>query len=411
MTGRKIRMTLASVGGALVLVSACEGERFTSDQPGGGAGGADKGGAGGSTVSGGTRAFGGANNGGGEAGGDAGEFGNGGSLAAGRDSGGRPGSVGGESAGGMEGGAGAAGAGDGGRAGAGAGAAGKNSGGKSGGTGGTVSSGGTVASGGKSGGTGGTNSGGKSGGTGGTNSGGKSGGTGGTTGGTLNNSGGKGGTGGTTGGTLNGTGGSIIVAGASAGGASSGCELPAGTVVLLDEPFNTDVFTSGGWVRTDTSVTVSGGLFKIAGDNQYDDYGDISLTAMAPLVVEVRMRNVSGGTEELTPVVEVHFGTDTSGVVSISYNAHAGYGWIFGPPGAYTNSTIEAPESEGVWTTIRAFLRVDGGTLCAKRDDEMSFTLAGASIWQLPKSITRLRLRQNYDDVSEIDRVIIRQPP
>jgi hypothetical protein len=187
--------------------------------------------------------------------------------------------------------------------------------------------------------------------------------------------------------------------------------LPVGATVIVDEPFDSDLFNGSGWMRTDTSVTVSGGAFKIASDGQYDDYGDIGLSAVAPIVVEVRMRNVSGGTEELTPVVEVHFGTDSPGVVSISYNAHAGYGWIFGPPGVNTGSTIGAPASEGVWVTIRAFLRVNGGTLCVKRDDDATFALAGSSSWQLPKAITRLRLRQNYDDVSEVDRATVRQLP
>jgi hypothetical protein len=392
-------LTLVSLAGAVALVGACGGERFTSNDAGGGKGGASNPGSGGAATNGGTRANGGSKSSAGASGNASGGNGEPTDDGSGGDGGGQAGSAG-NGNGGTEAGTGGVATDTGGAL---AGSAGTAAGGKAAGTGGTTGgAGGTLGgSAGKTGGAGGT-LGGSSGGAGG--SAGKTGGAGGT----------LIGLGGTTGGSSGGAGGSgglVVVGGASSGGSSSACELTTGATVLLDEQFSADVFTNTGWARTDTSVTVSGGLFKIASDQQYDDYGDVGLMAMAPIVVEVRMRNVSGGSDEITPVVEVHFGTDSPGVVSITYNKREGYGWVFGPPGVNTGSTIEAPASEGVWTTIRAFLRTTGGTLCAKRDDETGFTLAGSSSWQLPKAITRLRLRQNYDDVSEVDRVTVRQLP
>ncbi len=54
--------------------------------------------------------------------------------------------------------------------------------------------------------------------------------------------------------------------------------------VLLYEPFSTDVFSSGDWVRTDASVYVDtvNGWLHIGGDSDFDDYADYVSVSSLP---------------------------------------------------------------------------------------------------------------------------------
>lgn len=187
------------------------------------------------------------------------------------------------------------------------------------------------------------------------------------------------------------------------GGVSNACNVPAASAVLIDEPFTSDVFTGNVWARSDGSVTVQNGLLSIVANGNWDDYAECSLTnGNLPIVVEARLRNVSGGGSDWLPVVESHY--DTSGNrVAVGFSNASGYGWTIDPSGGPSGSFVDAPTAEGDWITYRIFLRSDGGVLCVKNDTESDFEMVATGSWQIPSTITTVRCRQAWDAVSEVD--------
>jgi hypothetical protein len=211
---------------------------------------------------------------------------------------------------------------------------------------------------------------------------------------------GQGGSGGTTAG---------AGAGAMGGGGSGGmasdpeCVFSNDVIVVFDETFDTDVFGTTSWDRTDTSVNVSGGYLTIAPDDAYDDFAEIELSGAMPLVIEARLHNVPpSGVPDWLPVVETFYG-DTSTKVAITYYSTEGYGWVIDAGGGWSGSHVNAPSADGEWMTVRAFIRSDGGALCTKSDAQAGFTLVATKTWSLPGGLIRLRARQSYDASAEFD--------
>jgi hypothetical protein len=191
--------------------------------------------------------------------------------------------------------------------------------------------------------------------------------------------------------------------------------------VIFHSDFDSDVFTSG-WTRTDQSVVVdiAQGVLRIGADAAYDDRAQRALSATFPITVEARMRLVSGGRNHLLPYLVVGYEpTQTEGIF-IAYlpgQSPTGqlFGWAFGRASwvstsldPFTHSYANPPGSEGVWVTITAEIRSDGGKLYSRLDGQAASTLVASATWSIPGQMTTMFLAQPWDAVCEYDYMTVR---
>jgi hypothetical protein len=177
---------------------------------------------------------------------------------------------------------------------------------------------------------------------------------------------------------------------------------------LLNEQFSSDVFCNGEWQRTDsTSVTVDTdhGWLHIAADGDYGDYASKPITIKLPIIVETRMRLVSGGEDYTLPALEFLY-DQAAMPIGITYNTGLG-GWLFGVSPDFTYIHTHGPSAENTWTTVRAVIRETGGELYARYDNEPDFTYVTASTFTLPNPVIQVKLRQHWDAVIDIDYITI----
>lgn len=181
---------------------------------------------------------------------------------------------------------------------------------------------------------------------------------------------------------------------------------------LLEEYFSTDVIGSGNWTASDASVyvDVSNGWLHIASDGDWDDAASKFVSLTLPIVVEARMRLVSGGYNYTLPGIGLYSGPPFSGANFITYLPGENYGWKLYE---WTNVHTMGPQNENEWMTIKAIIRVDGGELLVKSDMDAEFTSTLTRNWSIPSEIVNLVLVQNWDAVCDFDyvRVTALPPP
>jgi len=180
---------------------------------------------------------------------------------------------------------------------------------------------------------------------------------------------------------------------------------PSASMVLFEEHFNTDVVGTGDWQVSDGSVSVdmvNGWLHisHLVGDGSWG-WKDVALNL--PIVVEARMRLVSGGWGYTLPQLIVDSGGSYGFEKLITYLPGANFGWYF--MDGWTHKDTLGPPSETTWVTIRAIIRSDGGELMAKGDMDATFTPVVAKNWSIPHQIDKLGFRQNWDAVCDLDYV------
>ncbi|HDQ98732.1 MAG TPA: hypothetical protein ENN51_00390 [candidate division WOR-3 bacterium] len=169
------------------------------------------------------------------------------------------------------------------------------------------------------------------------------------------------------------------------------------------EPFDSDVFASGSWSRTDSSVWVDihHELLRIDPNFSYNDGAQTHSAFRLPLVVECKMKLVQGGSNYLLPNIHA-VSPDSAELVDITYLSSLEHGWRFD---GWTGSHTRRPSSEDEWFVVKAVLRREGGELFVRPADEASFSLVVSSEWNWPSSPVHIRLRQPWDARCEFDYV------
>jgi len=185
--------------------------------------------------------------------------------------------------------------------------------------------------------------------------------------------------------------------------------------VIFHTDLDSDVFAAG-WTRTDQSVVVipALGILRIGADGAYDDSAWVAVSGAFPVTVETRMRLVSGGQHYLLPYIEIGYGTTQLEGIVMTYlpgTTPAGhpFGWAFGlQADPWTGGYSNPPGSEGVWVTITAEIRSNGGKLYSRLDGQAASTLVASATWSIPGQMTSLYLIQPWDAICEYDYVTIR---
>jgi hypothetical protein len=168
------------------------------------------------------------------------------------------------------------------------------------------------------------------------------------------------------------------------------------------ENFPTNIFTGGGWTRTDSSVSVDtvNGWLQIAADGANDDKAEKVVDIPLPVVVEGRTRLVSGGGGYTLPSFEFPFGpggADHFGITSAGI-------W----PYTLDVTTARPVPNENTWITFRAIFRQDGGQIYAKYDTDTQFYQGQSKTWTITNHISLIRFRQHWDSICDLDYLIIR---
>ncbi|MBU0490216.1 MAG: PKD domain-containing protein [Chloroflexi bacterium] len=173
---------------------------------------------------------------------------------------------------------------------------------------------------------------------------------------------------------------------------------------LLYEQFDMDVFASGDWTRSDAAVVIdiSNERLHIGAGGGHGDYAEKAISITLPIVVQTRIRLVSGGQNYRLPWFGLYYGPTSDDVVNITYLP--GYGWAFKE---WTSLDIKAPAAENVWMTIKAEIRPDGGKLLAKNDADINFTFITTRSWSIPNEIVKIRYSQPWDAECDVDYVVI----
>lgn len=172
---------------------------------------------------------------------------------------------------------------------------------------------------------------------------------------------------------------------------------------LLDENFSTDVFTSGEWIRSDGSVTVDevNGWLHIASDGGVNDGAHKFVDLTLPIILEMRMRLVSGGGGYTLPNLILYMGPTGTETYGNTYHLDPNRGWFF--MDEWTGEHTKSPQSENTWWTIKLIIRADGGELLAKSDTDTEFTQILTRAWVLPIQVKRVFVRQHGDAVCDFD--------
>lgn len=182
----------------------------------------------------------------------------------------------------------------------------------------------------------------------------------------------------------------------------------ARAAVLLDEQFNTDVFLDSSWSRSHSSVAIDipNGWLRIGSNGAAGDFADKHCPFPLPLVIEWRERTFSGsGSTFSLPILQLWWGPTGDGSYHVTYVQEIlpiPSGWLLG---IWTNVHTLGTTSWDQWRTVKAIIRSDGGELFAKLDGDLDFTPISSATWTVPSEITRIRLSQHSDDVSDFDYV------
>ncbi len=200
-----------------------------------------------------------------------------------------------------------------------------------------------------------------------------------------------------------GLGGSGGVGGGPLGGS---CDLPVGAKVILEEHFQTNVFTNPIWARSHDSVMVDGQQLLIAMDTFLDDYADVKPSeGELPLVVQVRAAMMTSGHAHRWPVVDLLPADVSAGRVTINYQNGVNAGWQFTKQDNFTGSTLNAPVA-ATFMTVRAFINPGGGVLCSKADNQQEFVKVASAEWDFGP-VVRVRLRQAWDEICRFDDLVV----
>jgi hypothetical protein len=196
---------------------------------------------------------------------------------------------------------------------------------------------------------------------------------------------------------------------AGAGGEPStltGCERTPRGDVLVSADFSSDVFLDSAWTKSDTSVSLAGGLVTIGADAGYDDYVEVALaSATLPIVIEVRARTAeTATTADILPVVVAFY---EGRWVDVAYSTS--WGWMLSNASAYAESQIRAP-TQGEWVSLRALIGATSSELCVKRESDESYGRVATTSMTLPSGITAVRIRQAWDYLYEIDELRVVEP-
>ncbi len=185
--------------------------------------------------------------------------------------------------------------------------------------------------------------------------------------------------------------------------------LAQAQTVLLQENFSADVFSGGGWTRSDGSVTVDAGsgVMRIAADGvDYDDWARKSVNITNSCVAEARMRITGGGYGYLcTPMLTLfNDNTDTNGV-SVWCTAD---GWcldVFPWCSQPLTNSVWIPQA-GEWVNLRIVASANGCALYVKADNaNYCFVTMRPDIAMT--SIKGIRLEQPDDAICEVDSVAL----
>jgi hypothetical protein len=197
----------------------------------------------------------------------------------------------------------------------------------------------------------------------------------------------------------------------SAAGNSAYAATVSATTDILSESFASNVFSGGVWTRTDSSVAVdvASGVLRISADGGNDDIAQAPINTAFPLKVIIRMRLVSGGQNYRLPQISVGYGASEQAGFYATYLPGSTFGWALGPSAApFTQQHTNAPSAEGVWMTLTAEIRTNGGDLYAKLDSQQAATLVATASWSPQSQMTILYLKQPWDSVCEFDDVRVR---
>jgi len=175
---------------------------------------------------------------------------------------------------------------------------------------------------------------------------------------------------------------------------------------LFNEQFSGDVFASGDWWKTDSSVSVdtSNGWMRISSNGGYDSYAEKNVSFSLPLIIEARMKLESGGQNYRLPYITLLYGSHVNDSIPITYLPGSGFGWKLKD---FTQVDTNAPPGENVWWTVKATIRSDGGELQAKSDADAAFTPITTVSWSIPNTITKIRFSQPWDAVCDLDYVVV----
>ncbi len=180
------------------------------------------------------------------------------------------------------------------------------------------------------------------------------------------------------------------------------------------EPFDTDVFSTGDWTRSDSSVTIdeTNGWLHMGPDGNYDDFAEKTVSYSLPIILETRWRLVSGGRDYRLPWLVLLFDSGgSSHDMYMSYLPDANTvlgGWNFN---GWTLITENGPSGENVWCTIRAEIRSDGGELQAKNEGDTTFATITSRTWSIPDTLVKIRYEQPWDSVCDVDYLSIQTSP
>lgn len=189
--------------------------------------------------------------------------------------------------------------------------------------------------------------------------------------------------------------------------ASDLVQQPSEWVTYLDDPFDG---SNGRWQFSDPSSVYldrANGWLHFDSDGKYDDYAYYPIDEWGlPLMVETRMRLVSGGQGYYLPVIRLYYGSGQDDNIWLTYINDQGWAMY-----TFTGNHTYAPPSENTWVTVRAIFREDGGEIWAKYDSDTDFTYVGNDYRNVPPFINRIRIFQPWDATMDVDYIIIKYLP
>lgn len=184
-------------------------------------------------------------------------------------------------------------------------------------------------------------------------------------------------------------------------------QQPSDWVTFLDDPFDG---SNGRWQFSDPSSVYldrANGWLHFESDGKYDDYAYYPIDEWGlPLMVETRMRLVSGGQGYYLPVIRLYYGSGQDDNIWLTYINDRGWTMY-----TFTGNHTYAPSSENTWVTVRAIFREDGGEIWAKYDSDTDFSYVGSDYRNVPPFINRIRIFQPWDATMDVDYIIIKHLP
>jgi hypothetical protein len=166
---------------------------------------------------------------------------------------------------------------------------------------------------------------------------------------------------------------------------------------LLQEDFSTDVFASGDWSRTDTSIEVSSGYLHFSSDGDNNDEATFNTALPTPFSIHYRGRLVSGGNDYVLPQL-LSIPSDESITINLRcFDDH----WKLYDQNFYSTPR---PSAENTWFHVMLTVREDGADLWA-REDSVSATWSdiGSATWASNSGDMTVSFIQNWDAVLDVD--------